>query len=161
MSETVIKHHIWPLKVMFSNRKMPEAPDFEENRTSILFTCRLKITVLCIVTEYQCDSFQAVGSCIHCYQKQMTARESTVYRPNLNSIASQLQKLGGKMVSYLLHWVYYFIVNSSPKGGTGPLARGLWRDPWLSCNHDHLSNNNSSNPMSFQFMLKHVTINPV
>ena len=38
MSETVTKHYIWPLKVMFSNRKMPEASDFDENRKSIFLT---------------------------------------------------------------------------------------------------------------------------
>ena len=47
---------------MFSNRKMPEAPDFDENRKSIFLTCRSKIVAFCIATEYQCDSFQAVGS---------------------------------------------------------------------------------------------------
>ena len=62
MPETVIKHHIWPLKVMSSNRKMPEAPDFDENRKSIFLTCRSKIIAFCIVTEYLCDSFRAVGS---------------------------------------------------------------------------------------------------
>ena len=70
MPETVIKHHtwnchktsIWPLKVMFSNRKMPEASDFDENRKSIFLTCRSKIVAFCIVTMYQCDSFRAVGS---------------------------------------------------------------------------------------------------
>ena len=31
MPESVINHHIWPLKVVFSNRKMPEAPNFDEN----------------------------------------------------------------------------------------------------------------------------------
>ena len=62
MPEAVIKHHIWPLKIMFSNRKMPEAPDFDEKRKSVFLTCRSKIVALCIVTEYQCDSFWAVGS---------------------------------------------------------------------------------------------------
>ena len=62
MPESVIKHHIWPLKVMFSNRKMPEAPDFDENWISIFLTCRSKVISLCVVTEYQCDLFQAVGS---------------------------------------------------------------------------------------------------
>ena len=47
---------------MFSNRKMPEAPDFDENQKLIFLTSRLKIITLCIVAEYQCDSFQAVGS---------------------------------------------------------------------------------------------------
>ena len=47
---------------MFSNRKMPEAPDFDENRKSIFSTCRSKIVAFCIVTEYQCDSFWVVGS---------------------------------------------------------------------------------------------------
>ena len=50
---------------MFSNRKMPEAPDLDENRKSIFLTCRSKIVTLCIVTEHQCDShftFRAVGS---------------------------------------------------------------------------------------------------
>ena len=47
---------------MFSNRKMPEAPDFDENQKSIFLTCRSKIAALCVVTEYQCDSFPAVGS---------------------------------------------------------------------------------------------------
>ena len=41
---------------------MPEAPDFDENRKSISLTCRLKIVAFCIVTEYRCDSFRAVGS---------------------------------------------------------------------------------------------------
>ena len=62
MPETVIKHHIWPLKVMFLNRKMPEAPDFDENRKSIFLTCKSKIVALHIVTKYKCNSFQAVGS---------------------------------------------------------------------------------------------------
>ena len=62
MPETVIKHHIWPLKVTFSNRIMPEAPDFDENRKSIFLTCRSKIVALRIVTEYQCDLFRVVGS---------------------------------------------------------------------------------------------------
>ena len=62
LPETVIKHHIWPLKVMFLNRKIPEAPNFDENRKSKFLTHRSKIIALCIVTEYQCDSFQAVGS---------------------------------------------------------------------------------------------------
>ena len=62
MPETVIKHHIWPLKVMFWNRKMPEAHDFDENRKSILLTCRSKIIAFCIATEYQWDWFRAVGS---------------------------------------------------------------------------------------------------
>ena len=47
---------------MFSNSVMPEALDFDENRNSLFLTCRSKIVALCIVTEYQCDSFQAVGS---------------------------------------------------------------------------------------------------
>ena len=47
---------------MFLNRKTPEAPDFDENRKSIDLICRSKIVELCIVTEYQCDSFRAVGS---------------------------------------------------------------------------------------------------
>ena len=62
MPETVIKHHIWPSKVRFSNRRMPEAPDFDENRKPIFLTRRSKIVVICIVTEYQRDSFRAVGS---------------------------------------------------------------------------------------------------
>ena len=61
MPETVIKHHIWPLKVIFLNRIMPEAPDSDENQKSIFFTCISKIVTLCIVTEYQCDFFQAVA----------------------------------------------------------------------------------------------------
>ena len=56
MPETVIKHHIWPLNIMFSNRKMPEAPDLDENRKSIFLTCISKILTLCIVTKHQCDS---------------------------------------------------------------------------------------------------------
>ena len=47
---------------MFSNRILPEAPDFDENRKSIFLTCRLKIVTFCIVIEYQCDSFWVVGS---------------------------------------------------------------------------------------------------
>ena len=62
MPETVIKHQIWPLKVMFSNRIMPKAPNFDENRKSIFLTCRSKILAFCIVTEYQCNWFRAVGS---------------------------------------------------------------------------------------------------
>ena len=62
MPETVMKDHIWPLKVMFSNRKMREALDFDENRKSIFLTFRSKIVALCIVTESQCDSFRAVES---------------------------------------------------------------------------------------------------
>ena len=62
MPETVIKHRIWPSKVMFSNRKMPEAPDFDENRKSIFLACGSKIVALCNVAEYQCDSFRAIGS---------------------------------------------------------------------------------------------------
>ena len=61
MPVTVIKHHIWVLKVMFSHRKMPEASDFDENQTSIFLTCRSKIIAVCIVTEYECHSIQAVG----------------------------------------------------------------------------------------------------
>ena len=53
MSETVIKHCVWPLKVMFLNRKMLEAPDLDENWKSIFLTCRSKFVALCIVTEYQ------------------------------------------------------------------------------------------------------------
>ena len=69
MPKTVIKHHIWPLKVMFSHRIMPEAPDFDENQKSIFLTCRSKIVTFRIVTEYQCDSFQAIGShmCMYNY----------------------------------------------------------------------------------------------
>ena len=62
MPETVVKHHIWPLKVMFLNRKMPESTQFWWKPKSMFFTCRSKIVALCIVTEYQCDSFRAVGS---------------------------------------------------------------------------------------------------
>ena len=62
MPVTVIKHHIWLLKVMFSHRKMPEASDFDENQTSIFLTCRSKIIFLCIATEYQCNWFWAGGS---------------------------------------------------------------------------------------------------
>ena len=62
MPETVIRHHIWPLKVMFLNRIMPEAPNFDENRKSIFLTCRSKIVAFCIVTKYQCNWFRAVGS---------------------------------------------------------------------------------------------------
>ena len=62
MPETVVKHHDWLLKVMFLNRKMPEAPDFDGNRKSIFFTCRSKIVALCIVTGYQCGLLPAVGS---------------------------------------------------------------------------------------------------
>ena len=62
MPETVIKYHIWPFKVMISYRKMPEGPDFDENWKSIFLTCRSKIITLCIVTEYQCNSFWVVGS---------------------------------------------------------------------------------------------------
>ena len=69
MPETVTKHHIWPSKVMFSHRIMREAPNFDENQKSIFLTCRLKIVTFCIVTEYQCDSFQAIGShmCMYNY----------------------------------------------------------------------------------------------
>ena len=62
MPETVVKHYIWPLKVVFLNRIIPEAPNFEENWKSIFLTSRSKIVTFCIVTEYQCDSFRAVGS---------------------------------------------------------------------------------------------------
>ena len=62
MPETVIKHHIWPLKVMFLNWTMPEAPDFCENWRSIFLTCRSKIVAHCMVTGYQCETFCAVGS---------------------------------------------------------------------------------------------------
>ena len=62
MPVTVIKHHILPLKVVFLNRIMPEAPDFDENQKSMFLTCRSKIIALCIATEYQCNSFWAVGS---------------------------------------------------------------------------------------------------
>ena len=53
---------------MFSIRIMPEAPDFDENRKSIFLTCT-SIVAFCIVTEYQCDSFRAVGShiCLFSY----------------------------------------------------------------------------------------------
>ena len=47
---------------MFLKRKIPEAPDYDENRKSLSLTCRSKIVVLFIVTEYQCDSNRAVGS---------------------------------------------------------------------------------------------------
>ena len=30
MPETAVKHNIWPFKVMFLKRKMPEAPNFEK-----------------------------------------------------------------------------------------------------------------------------------
>ena len=61
MPETVIRHHIWPLKVMFLNRIMPEAPEFDENRKSVFLTCRLKFIAFCVVTKYQCNSFWAEG----------------------------------------------------------------------------------------------------
>ena len=60
MPETVIKHFIWPLKIMFSNRKMLKAPDFDWK--SIFFTCGSKIVAFCIVTKYRCNSFRAAGS---------------------------------------------------------------------------------------------------
>ena len=62
MPETVIKHHIWLPKVMFLNKNLPEAPDFDEKRKSIFLTCRSKIIFLCIATEYQCNWFWAGGS---------------------------------------------------------------------------------------------------
>ena len=62
MPETVTKHHVWPLKVTFLNKIMPEAPDFDENWKSICLACRSKIVAFCIVTEYRCNSFWAVGS---------------------------------------------------------------------------------------------------
>ena len=74
MAETVINHHIWSLKVMFSNRMMPEAHDFDENRKSTFLTCRSKIVAFCIVTEYQCDSLQAVGSHIGGNRKREALR---------------------------------------------------------------------------------------
>ena len=60
---------------MFSNRKMPEARDFDENQKSIFLTCRLKIVAFCIVTEHQCDSFQAVGS--HLELNQLPTKTGT------------------------------------------------------------------------------------
>ena len=50
MPEAVIKHHIWPLKVMFSNRIMPRAPNFDQNRKSIFLTSRLKIIAFWLIS---------------------------------------------------------------------------------------------------------------
>ena len=44
--ETVIKHHIWALKIMFSHKKMPEASNFDGNWKSVFLTCRWKIIAL-------------------------------------------------------------------------------------------------------------------
>ena len=57
---------------------MPEAPDFDENQKSIFWTHRSKIITLCIVTEYQCDSFWAVGSQIYMYCCSPTCMYSSV-----------------------------------------------------------------------------------
>ena len=56
-SDLTIKNNVFKQK-----KQTPEAPDFDENRKSIFLTCRLKIIAPCIATEYQYDSFQALGS---------------------------------------------------------------------------------------------------
>ena len=78
MPETVIKHGIWPLKVMFLNRKMPEAPYFDDNQKSVFLTCRWKIVALCIVTEYQCESFLVVGSQVPWIQSWLVVFSSSL-----------------------------------------------------------------------------------
>ena len=100
MPETVIKHHIWPLKVMFSNRKMPEAPNFDEEPKSIFLTCRSKIVAFCIVTKYHCNSFRATGSYIvMMYTVPIALWKRTLYWVNEPHI-----KIQSWCIQYLIHF---------------------------------------------------------
>ena len=123
---------------MFSNRKVPEAPDFDENWKSIFLTRRSKIIALCIVTEYQCDWFWVVRSHISFWSRVPNRTEINVHKlcvdePHplrLHTLFSFSGLIIISQILFLTNFIWFFGLWLSSSAWVWSRAAPASRLPW-------------------------------